>query len=314
MADAAGPDVAGGAGVPELPAGRPVELPGRGEVFVRLSRRPAAGEAVLVLLHGWTATADLNFFPVYAPLDALAPVLSLDLRGHGRGLRMTQRFTLAGCADDVAAVAAALGIGAIVPVGYSMGGLVAQLLWQRHRALVRGLVLCATSRNFRGTAGDHVYFGGLSGLAVAGRLAPGPVREQAFARFLEARIERLDLTPWGTAELAGHELRALLEAGAAIGTFSSHRWIGEVDVPTAVVVTTADTKIPPRRQRKLAEAIPGSASFDVDGDHHACPRQADRFVPVLLDAVRHVLAGPSAPGAPDGDGDGVSGRRSSPPG
>ena len=36
----------------------------------------------------------------------------------------------------------------VVVVGYSMGGPVAQLLWQRHPDLVAGLVLCATSDRF----------------------------------------------------------------------------------------------------------------------------------------------------------------------
>lgn len=267
-----------------------VALAERGELFVREAGERRAGRPTLVLLHGWTATADLNWFPVYGPLAERHHVIALDLRGHGRGLRRPERFRLADCADDVAALAEALDLQCVIPVGYSMGGLVAQLVWHRHPDRVAGLVLCATSRNFRGSPGDHVYFGGLSGLAAASRLAPGPLKEQAFARYLEARIGTLGLTPWGVAELARHEFRTVLEAGAAIGTFSSHRWVGDIDVPTAVVVTTADTKIAPHRQRKLAAAIAQAAVFEVDADHHACPRQAERFLPVFLDAVAHVTS------------------------
>ncbi len=286
------PDEAAELGRPPLPAGREIELPGRGRTFVRECGVATPDRPTLVLLHGWTGTADLNWFPVYEPLSALGHVVALDQRGHGRGLRHPERFRLADCADDVAALAAELGLERVVPVGYSMGGLVAQLVWRRHRDLVAGLVLCATSRNFRGTAGDRVYFGGLTGLAAAGRFAPGPLRDQAFARFLEARIGRMGLTPWGVSELARHDFRTMLEAGAAIGTFSSHRWIGEVDVPTAVVVTSADSKIPPHRQRKLANAIGHARVFEIDADHHACPRQPELFLPALLDAVGHVLSAP----------------------
>ncbi len=267
-----------------------MELEGRGRLFVREAGTADPATPTLVLLHGWTATADLNWFPAYAPLAERHHIVSLDLRGHGRGLRNADRFRLADCADDVAALAGVLGLERIVPVGYSMGGLVAQLVWHRHRRLVAGLVLCATSRNFRGTAGDHVYFGGLAGLAAASRLAPGPVRSQAFARYLEARIGRLGLTPWGIAELARHDFRLVLEAGAAIGTFSSHRWVGDIDVPTAVVITTEDTKIPPQRQRKLAAAIPAAATFEVPADHHACPRQPGLFLPALVEAAAHAVS------------------------
>ncbi len=284
-------DPAADAGRPPLPAGQLVDLPGRGELFVRQAGERRPNRPSLVLLHGWTATADLNWFPAYAPLAERAHVVACDLRGHGRGLRSPQRFSLEDCADDIAAVAVELDLHRIVPVGYSMGGLVAQLLWQRHRPTVGGLILCSTSRNFRGTAGDQVFFNGLSRLAGIGRLAPGPLRDQAFARLVELRTAALGLAPWAMEEVAGHDVCALLEAGAAIGEFSSSEWIGEVDVPTAVVVTTADTTVPTDRQRKLAAAIPEAMTLDVDADHLACPRRPERFIPALLDAVDHVLGG-----------------------
>ena len=68
-------------------------------------------------------------------------VLALDLRGHGRGLPVAGTFRLEDCADDIAAVLLTLGMGPVVPVGFSIGGMVAQLMWLRHRDLVAGLVL-----------------------------------------------------------------------------------------------------------------------------------------------------------------------------
>lgn len=288
-------------GFPSLPPGRTLELSGRGRTFVREVGPRDADAPTLVLLHGWMATADLNWFACYQPLaDAGFRVVALDLRGHGRGVRSAERFNLEACTNDVAEAMDLLGLGRVVPVGYSMGGLVAQLLWRDHRDLVAGLVLCATSRNFKGGPGDRIYFGGLSGLATAARMAPGPLREQAFARLLANRLETLDLGPWGSAEVARHDFRMVVEAGASIGTFSSHTWIGEVDVPTSVVVTTADAKIPPGRQRKLAAAIGGAHVFDVDGPHQVCSRQPERFVPALVaacESVRNrVRSGPRSDG------------------
>jgi pimeloyl-ACP methyl ester carboxylesterase len=37
-----------------------------------------------VLLHGWTASADLNWFRCYEPLGEQYRVLALDHRGHGK--------------------------------------------------------------------------------------------------------------------------------------------------------------------------------------------------------------------------------------
>jgi len=60
-----------------------INLPGCGEVFIRDSGGTPPDPAVL-LLHGWTASADLNF-PVYARLAESYRVIALDLRGHGCG-------------------------------------------------------------------------------------------------------------------------------------------------------------------------------------------------------------------------------------
>ena len=125
-----------------------------------------------MLLHGWTATADLNFFKVYEPLAEHVPVLAFDHRGHGRGLRSRKLFRLEDCADDVVAVADAIGLERFIVVGYSMGGAVAQLLWQRHRERLLGLVLCATAPHFNRQRNERLSFLGLTGLAAVARLTP----------------------------------------------------------------------------------------------------------------------------------------------
>ncbi|HLJ07868.1 MAG TPA: alpha/beta fold hydrolase, partial [Acidimicrobiia bacterium] len=93
---------------PPLPPGRIVHLPGRGETFVRdtgppPADGPAPGPPVL-LLHGWTASADVNFFAVFPELAGRHRAVALDHRGHGRGLRPRTPFSLEDCADDAAAL------------------------------------------------------------------------------------------------------------------------------------------------------------------------------------------------------------------
>src|SRR4051812_23104320 len=82
----AGEPTSGQAGAPWLPPGRDVEIPGVGTTHVRDSGGPPGAPAVL-LLHGWAVTADLNFFTVYPSLAEQYRVISLDHRGHGRGIR-----------------------------------------------------------------------------------------------------------------------------------------------------------------------------------------------------------------------------------
>lgn len=277
----------GGVAAPTLPPGAALELPGRGTTFVRQLPGPA-GAPTLVLLHGWTATADLNWFTAYEALGRRYRVVAVDHRGHGRGIRSKKLFRLEDCADDAMAVCDVLGIDRVIPVGYSMGGPVAQLMWKRHPDRVSGLVLCATSGYFVTSREERLSFLGLSGLAAVARLTPLQARRWLTAQlYLQRKTEQWE--PWAIDEASMHDWRAVLEAGRAIGSFSSRSWIGEVDVPTSVVITMRDRVVPVRRQVRLFESIKGAEAFRVDGDHDAVVANADRFVPTLLRAAHSVV-------------------------
>src|SRR5437660_8012254 len=84
-----------------LPA-RTVGVEGRGEFFLRDSG--GKGTPVM-LLHGWMASADLNWWGAYGDLVCgLYRVLDIDHRGHGRALSPLTPFRMAYCADAAAAV------------------------------------------------------------------------------------------------------------------------------------------------------------------------------------------------------------------
>ncbi len=273
---------------PGLPEGRPVELPGRGTTFVREVPGPPDAP-VVVLLHGWTATAALNWFPTFGPLSQHFRVLALDQRGHGLGIRSRRPFRLEDCADDVAALAEELKITRLIPVGYSMGGPVAMLTWLRHRHLVEGVVLCATAARFgAGRPADRMFAQGILGLSLAANLSPASLRHRAMTRFVNNRLDGTHLSAWAAHELASNDPAALLRAGAALGMFDAGAWLPTIDIPTAVVVTEADLVVPPANQLALAEAIAGAEVFRVAGDHAVCAAGAARFVPVLVAACRRV--------------------------
>ena len=248
---------------------------------------PAA--PVVVLLHGWTATAGLNWFACFRPLSRLFRVVALDQRGHGQGIRSRRPFRLEDCADDVAVLVAELGIERCIPVGYSMGGAVAQLLWHRHPELVDGLVLCATASRFAGDrASERAVMSGIFGLSLAASMSPDVLRRRAAERVVRSRMDGTALGDWAAGEYARNDPVALLQAGAALGRFDSRPWLDAVTVPTAVVVTTADGTVPTRSQLGMADSIPGAQVFPVDGDHGVCATAPERFVPALSAACQHV--------------------------
>ncbi|CAN5906607.1 hypothetical protein BH23ACT2_BH23ACT2_14930 [soil metagenome] len=264
-----------------LPPGRIVRLPDRGDVVVRDSG--GDGPAVL-LLHGWMFTADLNWFGSYQPLvDAGYRVLSLDHRGHGRGLRTGAPFRLLDCADDAASVVQELGIDQVVAVGYSMGGPIAQLMARRHPDLLSGLVLCATSSDWQ-DPGLKVAWRFMGVL----RLLMGLVPRSFWSGLLGSMgIADIGRDHWAVAELSRGNGRDLAEAGRELGRFDSRPWSSELRLPSAVIVTTLDAAVPAHKQRAPAEAL-AAPVFEVAGDHQVPAIDPPAFNQALLAALLSV--------------------------
>ncbi len=280
---------------PSLPSGSVLDLPGRGQLFVR-DTGARRGFATVVLLHGWGATADLNFFRTYRDLAERYRVVAFDMRGHGRGLRPRAFFRLEDCADDVIAVAEALGIDQVIPIGYSMGGVVAQLVAHGHPTRVGGLVLCATSEKFRSAGKERVLWDTSMSLAAAAlTLTPAGFRTNLLGKFLLVRKE--PGTPnWMLDELGRTDPALVVQAGLAIGRFDATAWIGELGIdgasgiPASVVIMQHDQTVSTPRQRKLAAALSGATSFEVNADHRAAVNNPELFNPALLLALASVTA------------------------
>ena len=276
---------AGMEGIP-IPMGRRIELPGRGTTFVREVTGPP-GAPTLVLLHGWIASSGINWYQVFQTLGQHFRIVAPDMRGHGRGIRSSRRFRLADCADDVAVMLEVLEIDEAIMVGYSMGGPVAQLLWKRHRSKVSGLVLCSTSHAFVTGMRERLIFttmmAAAAGTTRAGQLAtflPRSLAKQLAPVTVKGRPDTMQR--WAAAEMRRHDWRMVMEAGNAIGHYDASKWIGEIDVPTAVVITTRDRAIEPSQQAKMAFAIPGASIFRIEDGHVVCA--SPTFAPPLLEA------------------------------
>ncbi len=274
----------------KLPPGRRIELGKRGMSFVRELAGPP-GAPVLVLLHGWIASGGLNWFQCFETLARHFRVIAPDLRGHGRGIRSWRPFRLSDCADDVAALVAQLDCGPVIPVGYSMGGAVAQLLWRRHPDKVAGIVLCATAHSMMPGVRERFFFNtAMSALAGTTRLG------QLYAHLPRALLRQLlpqvrserprTMSRWAAAEMARHDWRMLIEAGISLGRFDARRWVGEIDVPTAVLVTAQDRAIGPLPQIRTALAVPGATIHRIDDGHIACANPS--FAAPLLAACSDV--------------------------
>lgn len=274
-----------------IPEGRTVELPGRGTTYVTDTPGPSPDSPTVVLLHAVGCTGLLTWFPAIEPLSRRFRVVTLDQRWHGRGIQ-SETFSLADCADDVAALVDVLGLEEVIVAGYSMGSIIAQRVWRQHPERVAGLVLCATTDRFRASVAERAFHEGME-IAMLG--TRGLSRSRVAVRAGRTAARALDLQPddvheWAFAQFRSTSPWAVGQAVAALGRHHSRPWLSRIDVPTAVVVTRQDHVLPPRHQLALARRIPGATIHDIEAGHAACVLQAERFVPAFLEAATTVNA------------------------
>jgi len=271
--------------VPWLPEGHTLVVPGRTELFYRYYRHPDPAAAVVLLLHGWTASGDLQFFTAFEALAEHFSFLTFDYRGHGRGPRVDSKFELEDIADDAAALLGALGVEQVIAVGYSMGGPVAMLLARRHPQLVRGLVVQATALEWCASVVDRVRW-------KTARIIGPLLRSFAYQRWLVHGIRRLlgpghalpRYVPWLAGEMRRNDPLTIVQAGQSISRYDARPWAGQLRVPAASLVTTRDRLVKPRKQYALAAALDAEVR-ELSGDHLSAWVHPIEFAELTVDLV-----------------------------
>lgn len=268
------------ASVAQIPDGVVVDLPGRGSTYV-IDTGPSDGPTY-VLLHSLACIGLMTWYPALDVVRKFGRVLVFDQRCHGQGIS-PPRMLLEDCADDVAALADALDIASYVPVGYSMGSLIAQLVWRRHRERVDGLVLCAAAAAVSRARYERIATGVFATLMET--LSPAPRRCGPSAAPNHGYLRDHQ---WVLGQLRATSPGGITRAIAEVVRFDSTSWVGEIDVPTAVVVTMKDRAFGVPRQKWLASQIPDAEIVTVDAGHAGCTLQPAAFVPGLHRAIESV--------------------------
>ena len=265
----------------EMPPARTLRIADRGELFMRDT---GGGGPVVLLLHGWLASADLNWLGAYGALtEAGYRVLAIDHRGHGRGIRSLAPFRLADCAGDAAAALRTLEAAPAIVVGYSMGGAIAQLIARDHPDVLAGLVLSGTAQHWKDREAQRM-FRQMAAFGLVLSLAPEATWRWGFRR---VGLRPSAQTVWVQSELMRHSSRDVAEAGRELGRFDSRPWLRPPAVPTAVVLTSRDQAVAPRKQRELAAAVRARV-FEASIDHLQIITRARHYTPALLDAMAAV--------------------------
>lgn len=242
------------------------------------------GAPTVVLLHGFSATAGLNFPGAFDALSRRFRVLGIDHRGHGQGLRARQPFTLEQAGTDVLRVADRIGADELILVGYSMGGPVALHAAREDPNRVVGLVACATAACFDTPDLAATRFG-----PMLGRLRSMPLRTRRGVSRLMLRhlIDNGRVNAEYADVLRGHDPAALWEAVQALGRFDARPWAGELGVPAVSIIPDRDGVVPVARQRELARLL-DSSIITVSGEHRVAATDPATFLPALTTACERI--------------------------
>jgi len=111
----------------------------------RMVERPTA-----FLLHGGPGGDHTGFKPAFSPLADKMQLVYVDHRGQGRSARgPKETYTLDNNVEDLEALRQHLGLGPVVVIGVSYGGMVALTYASRYPASVSHLIAVVTSPSYR---------------------------------------------------------------------------------------------------------------------------------------------------------------------
>ncbi len=199
----------------------------RGGVRIYYELHGSNGGIPLLLTHGFGASSQM-WAPNAAALAAGRPVITWDMRGHGRSASPADQaeYTQAACLADMVALLDTCGASRAIVGGLSLGGYLSLAFWLACPLRVAALVLCDTGPGFRNDEARQRWND--RSVATAARLE----RDGLAALGDGPRPPDPATNPWGLA----HAARGMLtqQDGRVIDSLPS------IDVPVLVIVGADD--------------------------------------------------------------------------
>jgi 3-oxoadipate enol-lactonase len=250
---------------------RPLHIPGRTvlvgeqEHFVRQAG-PESGPP-LVLIHGWGFDGEMTFYKLIPALAERHRVIVVDLRNHGKSDRIRGPVDVADFALETIGVLDVLGCDGFDVFGYSLGGMAAQVLAHRHPDRVRRLVLGGTAAcpvdRFRVPVRLALWVA----RAVA-RLSKKEAVIFTYRLLLRSGVVEGRHARWLWAAMLNRDPTLFYEAGKAAWRFDSRPWVGQIGVPTMMIIPTRDRIVRTETQYELAELLGADRVVEIAGAGH----------------------------------------------
>jgi proline iminopeptidase len=252
---------------------------------------------VMFVLHGGPGCDHTYFRPWLHPLAEHVQLVFVDHRGNGRSSRTDETtYTIEQMADDVEALRHHLGLGQVLVLGQSFGGMVAQVYATRYPESVSKLVLADTtpSMQFWDEAQDAA-----STMATPEQLAAIPAlfngeiqSQQAFDDWWavcmplyfhhpdDTIIEQVEARMTGAYEVANYMMANI------IPKYDVRQLLPAMTIPTLILAGRYDWVTPLTQSQLIDELVPESTLvvFDESG-HMPHIEENEKFLAAVVDFV-----------------------------
>jgi len=236
----------------------------------------------LLLIHAFPVDAGM-WDDQISELSGDAHVLAPSMPGFGGTPAAGDVLTMDAAADFLAGELDRSGTEKAVVCGLSMGGYIAFSLWRRHRDRIAGLALADTRAEPDDEAGKEKRRGLAAKVRTEGSEpvaeAPPPLLSENADPALWDRVKQMIRRQSGDAI-----------AAAALGMAErpdSLPILGQIDVPTTVIVGGGDTLTPPEMSETIAKGITGSELITLEGAGHLSNLEDPQgFTGALRDLLR----------------------------
>ncbi len=234
----------------------------------------------LVFIHGWTANRH-RWDHQFEHFAKSRRVLRLDLRGHGESDTPTERYSIDGLAADVRRLLDDRGIDRFIPIGHSMGGMIAQTLTLAQPERVERLVLV-------GSVSQMVYSRSRGLVMAASKSVP-------YNTFVAINIQRAfkrgypkELIRKYIADSQATPRHVVMSCYDAMREFDVLDRVREIQVPVLIVHGRHDIQFPPAQAERIA-ANCANATVKILDTGHECPIENPGAV---TEAIETFLAAP----------------------
>jgi 3-oxoadipate enol-lactonase len=259
----------------EGPDGRP-GLPGTA----------AEAPGTVTLSHSLATTLEM-WDPQMESLASRRRVLRFDTRGHGKSSAPAGPYTFELLVEDVRGLLLGLGVTQTHFVGLSLGGMIGQLLAATYPDMVSSLVLCDTAYRVDPLTGPLWD----ERIATAQSVGMEPLADATMARWFTPGFVGAHPEVVGPvrAMIRNTEPRGYAGCAHAVKNLDLEGRLGDIHVPTLIVVGEDDPGTPVEVARAIQERIAGAELVVLPSASHLSnveqPNMFNRVVTAFLDRV-----------------------------